>query len=525
MKTPLLVLAFSLSLPALADSSPDVKDPLRGSDITQVLKCPAVPEAYSKMITELNVLKTSIKKEAACEPLNLEVQSLESLLGRKRDEVKALIEKSKQETLSEAEMETIRKYAEDVTKKVLATAELFNRNNYCFIEDKKNISFSDLASITLDATSLVKTIAGPWATPISLGGQALSGIFQGLNTVVKTRRGYDFTKLEQRQSYVQSLCAYYNYRQDINYLLFPQQRVAQLRDLENTLTSHLQGVVQNCAECSTLAKKVVANLKGQKPTGRRAAKPSDELNAEATLINSLYVQPLGTHTVRTLTTLKWISSEVERLKNDSSEDAAIGRDFLSEIKADIDRFLFEVEAPNFVKFQATKSFDLFKEFSRFTRTEGDRLMMQVVAGGKGEWVNFARMNEAEVLKTVAGYEADVRSSGRSSLAARIRQYKNKSLELLERTRLAAGVTETYCAFFQRAGVYTANLDYACEGAMALATRRNLQRLSGSDFVPQPILPSVPKEQVTDWVDSLTKVVQHINSDPSRYQRKNDLRPR
>ena len=534
MKIQILALALSLSLPAFADESrlPVEGDAARrGYDIAPVLKCPAVPEAYSKMITQLNVLKTSIKKEAACEPLNMEVQGLESLLGKKRDEVKALIEKSKTETLAEGELETIRKYVEEVTKKVLATAELFNRNNYCFIEDKKNLSFSDLASITLDATALAKTIAGPWATPIALGGQALAGIFQGLNTVVKSRKGYDFTKLEQRQAYVQSLCAYYNYRQDINYLLYPQSRASQLRTLENTLTSHLKGVVDNCPECSGLAQKLISNLKGEKEEsrGRRNArqqnvKPNEGLNAEAAQINALYVKPLGTYTVRTLTTLKWITSELDRIAADTSEDATIGRDFLSEIKADIDRFIFEKEAPNFINFQSTKGFDLFREFATYTRGEGDRLMMQAVAGGQGTWVDMSRMHEADVLKTVAGLEADARSMGKTSLAARIAQYKAKSMELLERTRLAAGVNETYCTFFQRAGVYSANLQYACEGMAANAVRRNLQRLAGSDFVPQPILPSVPQEHVTDWVDSLSKVIQHINKDPNRYQKKNDIRP-
>lgn len=533
----LALLAFTLPGSSFADEEntlPVESDTARrGYDIAPLLKCPAVPEAYSKMITQLNVLKTSIKKEAACEPINMEVQSLEQLLGKKRDEVKELIEKGKKEALSPEENETIRKYVEEVTKKVLATAELFNRNNYCFIEDKKNLSFSDLASITLDATALAKTVAGPWATPIALGGQALAGIFQGLNTVVKNRRGYDFTKLEQRQAYVQSLCAYYNYRQDMSYLLYPQQRAAQLRGLETTLTTHLKGVVDNCPECSALATKVIANLKGEqkpkprtKPQRQQSApvKPSEELNAEAVQINGIYKRPLGTYTVRTLTTLKWIKDELERIAADSGEDATIGRDFLSEIKVDIDRFIFEREAPQFIQFQSTKGFDLFREFSNFSRTEGDRLMMQAVAGGQGKWIDMSRMNEADVIKTVAGLEADARSMGKTSLAARIAQYKSKSLELLERTRLAAGVNETYCAFFQRAGVYNSNLSYACEGMAANALRRNLQRLSGSDFVPQPVLPTVPQEYVTDWVDSLAKVIQHINKDPGRYQKKNEIRP-
>ncbi len=491
-----------------------------GYEMAPVLKCPAVPEAYSKMITQLNVLKTAIKQEAACGPVNAEVKGLEELLGKRRTEVKALIEKSKTETLDEKELEAVREYVEDVTKKVLSTAELISRSNYCFAEDKKNLDFSDLASITLDATALAKTVAGPWATPIALGGQALAGIFQGLNTMIKNHRGYDFTKIENRQAYVQSLCSYYNYRQDINTMLYPQQRVSQLRSLESSLSSHLKGVVDNCADCADLASKTIATLKNEKPADKKKKlKTPGELSMQAAAINNAYIRPLGTYTVRTLTTLKWINGEIERVNADSGEDTTVGRDFLSEAKADMDRFLFEKEAPSFVNFQATKGYDLFREFSSFTRTEGDRLMMQAVASGQGQWIDMSRMSEVDVIKTVAGYQERVRAVGNTSLAARIQQYTQKSTELFERTRLAAGVNETYCTFFQRAGVYSSNLQYACEGMTANAVRRNLQRQGNNDLFTQPVLPTIPVEAVTDWVESLSKSVAVINKDANRYQRR------
>ncbi len=151
-------------------------------------------------------------------------------------------------------------------------------------------------------------------------------------------------------------------------------------------------------------------------------------------------------------------------------------------------------------------------------------MMQAVASGQGKWVNMARMNETDVIKTVAALRDGVRSVGNVSLAARIQQYTQKSVELFERTRLAAGVNETYCTFFQKAGVYTANMQYACEGMTANAVRRNLLRQANNEFINQPLLPTVAAEAVTDWVDSLTMVVEHINKDPSLYKKKNEIRP-
>ena len=287
-------------------------------------------------------------------------------------------------------------------------------------------------------------------------------------------------------------------------------------------------MIDNCPECAELAQKMIAALqepKTDKKKKRNVQKAPDELNALAGNINAIYAKPLGTYTVRTLTTLKWITTEIARINEDTNEDSNIGRDFLSEMKADIDRFIFDREAPNFVNFQAQKSMDLFREFSSFAKTEGDRLMMQIIGTGQGKWVDMSRMTETDVIKTVAAFQDGVRSAGNSSLAARIQQYTQKSVELFDRTRLAAGVNETYCTFFQRAGVYTSNMQYACEGMAANAVRRNLRRQTNNDFVTQPVLPTVPAEAVTDWVESLTKVIQHINQNPDRYKKKNDITPR
>lgn len=515
-------LVLSLLTPvAYADSIefPVDSGAINQGDIAPVLKCPAIPEQYSKMITQLNVLKTAIKKDAACEPINSEVASLESLIGKRRDEVQAIIDKSKTQALDETDLAKVKSYVEDVTKKVISTAELFDRNNTCFLADKKALSFGDLASITLDATALAKTIAGPWATPISLGGQALAGIFQGLNTVVKARRGYDFTNIAARQSFVQSLCAYYNYRQDIEYLLYPENRVAQLKGLEGTLSTNLKGVVDNCPECTDLAKKVISNLKGETVTGK--IKPADAINADVAKINAIYARPLGTYTVKTLSTLKWITTEVDRIKTESTEDSNIGRDFLSEMKADLDHFMFETSAPAFVSFQANKGLDLYHQFHDYVMGEGEMIQNQAYAVTH-KYQNLNALNEGEAIRAITDLADSLKASGQPGLVSRIADYKRKSLELYDRTRIAASVNDTYCGFFQRANVYGSEIQVACEGSYANALRRNLVRLQGNPVMPQPIQGATTKEYVTEWVDSLTKVVNTFNADPNRYKRKNQL---
>ena len=71
-------------------------------------------------------------------------------------------------TLTDYERGVLRTYAEDVTKNVFATMELLNRNNSCFSDDKQRFDFKSLASITLDATAILRNFGGAWAVPIAV---------------------------------------------------------------------------------------------------------------------------------------------------------------------------------------------------------------------------------------------------------------------------------------------------------------------------------------------------------------------
>jgi hypothetical protein len=499
-KTSLFVIALLASQTAYATEEP-----------FKMLRCPAVPQVYTQMITDLSLLKTAIKRDAACAPVQGEVNSLSSLLNERRQEVVDLMEKSKKEPLTEKDLGVVKKYLEDVTKKVFSTADLLSRNDNCFSSDNQALGLSDLASITLDASALASSVAGPWSAPISLGGQAIAGIMQGLDKVMKNKRGYDFSKVEQRQSYVQSLCAYYNYRQDIDHLLFPDQRVAQLQDLRHTLTTNLNGMVANCPECRQINDMAT---KGNSPA---------EINNLANSANSAYKMPLGSLTVKTITSLNWVRGELNRLAQDMEGNASVGRDLVSEIKADIEGFLFDKEAPQFVRFQNNKAMDLFGEFRSYSIREGENLLYTASEYVSQPIPNLYQMDELDVIAQVKALRTPLTAKGQNGLLGRVSEYERRTSDLLARTKLAMEVQLAYCDFFQRAGLYTSSVQYACEGSSAENVKDALARIQKKTPSASPELGLMVQEKavpvVADWATGLQQMVQKLSSDPHLYDRK------
>lgn len=477
-----------------------------------LLKCPAIPDSYSKILSELRLLKSTIKKDASCDAVQTQVQGLENLLGSRRESIVALIKKSKTEPLQDKEMKEVNTYVDDVTRKVFQTAELLDRNNTCFESEKQKLGLSDLASITLDATALAKTVAGPFGMgmPVAIGGQALAGVIQGLDKVVKSRRGYDFEKIDQRQSFVQSLCSYYNYRQDIEHLLYPKRRVSQLKGLERTLKQSLQELQSSCEDCQRVVE--LANEDSDPSAARQAA-----LQA-----NRTFVRPLGTHTMQTISSVKWASSELSRLQEEMADDSSIGRDLVSETKTEIDRFLFEKEAPKFVQFQNRKALALFQEFSSFTKREGEILLQLAWPHVASErFSGFYKMNEKEMIQAVAGSIPELRAKRQNSLVHRMVDFERKAVDLLDRTSLAVDVQRSYCDFFKKAGVYNGALENACEHYYArqtFAKLDNLESIGGARMVSFET--QQPEAEIsTDWVDGLEKMIGKLSQDPDRFRRK------
>jgi hypothetical protein len=495
-----MLLFLFATLGAFANSS----SPLDPS--AKLLQCPTVPEAYGKLLTQVQVLKTKIKKDAACEPVQKAAASLENLLGDRRKDVAQLIEKSKREPLSDFENGIVRNYVEDMTGKVFSVVELLDRNNSCFAEDRKKFSFSDLSALTLDATALAQMVGGPWAMPISLGGQALAGVFRGMNLLVKNRRGFEFEDIEQRQSFATSLCTYFNYRRDMESLLDPPVRKRELLKAQASLSRQLDEINRNCPECSE-----VRDSRGN-------------LRMQTVLkVDSLYMLPIGSFTVRAQESLKWINKELERTAETEAPGTELGRDFLSEVQADVDRFFFEEEAPQFLSFQLNRSVELMREFRITVRSEGELLLRQIAATGIVLDTNSTfRMNESELLNLIESQRAALQSKGERQMISRIVDHQRRSVRLYERVRSSLTVHQNFCEFFEKAGFYGRSIGGACQNRAATDLRSQMQQLSSADsghslFVP--LAAGTTRVEVSSFVELIEGEWEKFQSLPSRFQRR------
>ena len=169
------------------------------TQLYQVAQCPAVGEDYEKMVAKLDTIKAAIKDTGNCKQVTLAVDTLQKLLDEDRQKALDIAKSSGENGLSKEDSEFIKNYAEGLTKKVASLSDLFLHSNQCFQEDAPD-PLSSLSGFVGEASSLIGSVAGPWGAPIALAGNVVAGFLSGLNEIMNSRAGYDFTKRDQWMS-------------------------------------------------------------------------------------------------------------------------------------------------------------------------------------------------------------------------------------------------------------------------------------------------------------------------------------
>jgi hypothetical protein len=248
-----------------------------------------------------------------------------------------------------------------------------------------------------------------------------------------------------------------------------------------------------------------------------------EIDDLAKSANSAYKMPLGSLTVKTISSLNWVRGELNRLAQDMEGNASVGRDLVSEIKADIEGFLFDKEAPQFLRFQNNKAMDLFGEFRGYAIREGQNLLYTASEYVSQPIPNLYQMDELDVIAQVRALRTPLTVKGQNGLLGRVSEYERRTSDLLARTRLAMEVQVAYCDFFQRAGLYTASVQYACEGSSAENVKEALANIQKKMPSASPELGLMVQEKavpvVADWADGFQQMMEKLSSDPHLYDRK------
>lgn len=513
----LAVLAVAvLSLPVWAETTQDMYR------LFPVLECPGVGEEYEKMISRLDSIKAAIKEDANCDNVTMEVKTLEDLVVGDRKKVLEIVEGSEENPLTAEQAQQVRDYAENVTKKVAAITDLFTRSNQCFKEDHVDQQISSLSGFVSEASNLVGSMAGPWGAPISIAGNVIAGFLTGMDAIFKSRAGFDFEKREEWMSYVQNLCTYHEYREQIDHLLNPQARISQLQTLQGTLEQQISTMVDSCAECRQIQSVYKANA------GAGAAQIRMMVDAQVRAADSQNRHPLGSYTLQSLGLRDWVVGELERVKKEAAGywGDVSGRHLLYLAKEQIEDFLLAREAPRFLDHQVYTSRKDFADFSWFLGNDGRELYDEIerynnqaiqVKIDRRNWNDQTQYFRSLVLNPVK-FEILPAGDLAEDLKYSWMNFRDQSLMKLRRAQTSTQVVQSFCSFFKHSGQYSPALRQHCASQTMVELVKNENSieaeiqasplLQGGDR-PMTINPDLEGKVVysRNKVESLTKAFQ------------------
>ena len=460
-----------------------------------VLECPKVGEEFEKMIAKIEGIKSSIRKDANCKNVELQVESLEKLLVTDRQEVMDMISNQSSDTLTADQAKKVRTYAENITKKVASLNDLFMRANQCFDRDNADKQLSTLSGFVSEASGLVGSLAGPWGAPIAMAGNVIAGFLTGLDQVLKSRAGYDFSKPEQWSGYVQNLCTYHSFRDQIDHLLNPQAKISQMKDLKLKLDLQIRMLTSTCGECRS-----IESLFGNSGTNLPPDTMS-QMNADVRSADNRFLRPYGSYTLQSLGLREWTVKEVSRIEKEAQTywSDVTGRSLLYRAKEDLEKFLLEKEAPRFLAFQAAQARNDYTNFTMFLSQEGRTVYTRLegvntaILPRKLKYVGWTDPLEffRSLITNPPNFTGLPTSDAIEDAKFSWDYYRSQSLVRLRTAQTSAAVAQSFCSFFKHSGRYSP----AIRGQCISSTLRSLiteQDLIESELAVAKVIPETPR---------------------------------
>ena len=401
-----------------------------------VVQCPGIQTQYLELSKQLSKIQTNIAEKACPEKAQIQPELKligELVSGARREEYKAIMDKGLKEggEVSEAEAQKLKKYVEDV---ITTTAALtgFTKNSACFKDDDEvKLTLTTLSSIISEVSGSLGAIAGPLGGKITLAGNITAGLVSSVNTIVKARETFckglgsigfgtcEYSGVDE-QAYVSTLCSYYQFKFDIDEITNPENRLLELGYLRRQTSKQIDILRGDCPECADIIREYgeavnavenkitddvtfyvppspSASIGEPSQPGYKISKPLKNYTDEEFLtifdeqINESQARygdqiPRGRktpayYTVRTLKSDSWAAFEIGRVADETIEhdaDVALAGD-VTDKQEDIEKFLFEDEAPKYIKFTAKRAMDSAYPFISMVR-KGFKKIAQIQAG-------------------------------------------------------------------------------------------------------------------------------------------------
>lgn len=484
--------------------------PASGLDLYKlfpVLQCPSIGDEYEALVEALTAIKASVKDGANCNQVNQKVKSLEQLITTDREAVLNIVNNLNGTNLTADQAAIVRKYAEDVTKKVTSLQDLFLKTNACFKDDQAVSKLESLSGFVNEAAQLISHLSGPWGTPIAIAGNVVAGFLTGMNEVLKSRAGYDFSKREQWTNYVQNLCTFHALKEHIDHLLNPEDHMARLRILQARVNAQ------------------IGSLNGRQNEGAQPPPPEQQQSPDHSQITALK----GFYLLQALGVKEWVKNEIDRVKKESQTfwSGVSGRHVLGQAEEEIEQFLIYREGPRFLKNQIDQTHADFVSFVEYSKTEGLPLYLRLEKASRSSlnrilnyifWVNPLDVFETLVIEPVH-WEKLTDSSDASSLKFQWNSFKSASLNRLHLTEASLNVHTAFCSFFKNSGRYDSNLRQTCESAQAVQLAETLHNLNQQlvkaqvEMAPKKPLSTEGTQYSQSKLEAITRTMTYRMSEP------------
>lgn len=455
-----------------------------------VVQCPRADEFSSDFLTQLQQLKNSISSEANCEPVSVNVDSLSDLVTTGQGQFRELIQKGTTQGLSERESETLRGYVQNLTTTTASLLQVLSGNDACFEEDRQLNSLSFISSLISEGSQIMG-ILDPSGGTVAVAGSLLSGFLDGLQDIQEV--GYDFTQHENRVAYNDTLCAFYNFKQEFNQYLFAETQVRRLQEVNALLERQLRRTTANCVECTTLQQSVEQSARNNEQFGfdsNLGLFIETDVDQWASDIDSNYGIEMGTRTLQTARAQQWVGYRIETLRN-ASFQADLNLQHSLQLMDDIENFLIEREAPKFLSVLIAQARDEEDDlFDHISRTAFGQIIQLYDYLGEEElpsrWIMTGRGGTKFPVAIETYEELFPLLNHLEELALRLRRSSDRN-DLVQRAGLmsyldsvdyemiqvvsALQLAVRYCDFFLYSQQwYNSSISSVCEGSRIRATR-------------------------------------------------------
>lgn len=345
----ILISSSATALPVGPGGSVTYEQIRSGTMLFPAAICPDVNKRYEDLTEKLDALKLTIRKGANCPDELATVNDFASVTAKNRAAFWEIIKKGQKQPLDVTETENLKKYIESLARSGAVVTDLVAGSS-CFKDDKRNhLSLEVVTSLISESTGALATVSGPYGPLVGLGGKLAASLIGSIDTIVRSRRAYDFAEPDQRKLFVKTLCSYYGFRADLDEISRIDESIHDMTEYQLAIGQQISGLTGACPECSALAKDYNRDYKNGEdyvwwPMSQLLVKFKDRV-AEA---NARFVLPVGSSTVIALRSWVWASDNLLRLNQNLSDLGDVERDRVIAIQDTLEDFLFAKWLPKFV---------------------------------------------------------------------------------------------------------------------------------------------------------------------------------